>query len=49
MIAPNPHHQQLERFKQAARELECNESEARWDEQPEKVVKAYVPLTEKPE
>jgi hypothetical protein len=31
---------QLEKFKQAARELECDESEAHWDERLKKVAKA---------
>jgi hypothetical protein len=31
---------QLEKFKQAARELEADEDEARWDERLKKVVKA---------
>lgn len=40
MTQPSPQQQQVERFKQAARELECDESEARWDERAKKVVKA---------
>jgi hypothetical protein len=39
---------QLEKFKQAARELEADEDEARWDERLKKVVKAK-PKPEKPE
>lgn len=31
--------QQIERFKQAARELGCDEDEARWDERLRKVAK----------
>ena len=30
---------QLDKFKQAARELECDESETHWDERLKKVVK----------
>jgi len=30
---------QLDKFKQAARELECDEDEARWDERLRKVAK----------
>lgn len=37
---------QLERFKQAARELECDESESHWDERLKKVVK-HKPVPEK--
>jgi hypothetical protein len=39
---------QLEKFKQAARELEADEDEARWDERLKKVVKAK-PKEAKPE
>lgn len=39
---------QLDKFKQAARELEADEDEARWDERLKKVVKAK-PKPEKPE
>ena len=39
---------QLEKFKQAARELEADEDETRWDERLKKVVKAK-PKPEKPE
>jgi hypothetical protein len=39
---------QSERFKQAARELECDEDEGRWDERLKKVAKAK-PAPEKPE
>jgi hypothetical protein len=35
--SPSP--DQSERFKQAARDLECDEDEARWDERLRKVVK----------
>ena len=38
---------QTEKFKKAARELECDEDEARWDERLKKVARAKVP--EKPE
>lgn len=37
---------QLDKFKEAARELESDEDEARWDERLKKVAKAK---TEKPE
>jgi len=37
---------QLDKFKQAARELECDESEAHWDERLKKVVK-HKPVPEK--
>jgi len=37
---------QLDKFKDAARELECDEDEARWDERLKKVAKAKP---EKPE
>jgi len=37
---------QLDKFKQAARELECDESEAHWDERLKKVVKPK-PVPEK--
>ena len=39
---------QLEKFKQAARELEADEDAARWDERLKKVVKAK-PKPTKPE
>lgn len=39
---------QLEKFKQAARELEADEDEARWDQRLKKVVKVK-PKPEKPE
>jgi len=39
---------QSERFKQTARDLECDEDEARWDERLRKVVKRK-PEPEKPE
>lgn len=37
---------QLDKFKEAARELECDEDEARWDERLKKVAKAK-PVEEK--
>lgn len=41
---------QLEKFKQAARDLEADEDEARWDERLKKVVKAKPkPKPDKPE
>lgn len=39
---------QLEKFEKTARELDCDEDEARWDERLEKVAKAK-PAPEKPE
>lgn len=39
---------QLDKFKEAARELEADEDEARWDERLKKVAKAK-PEPEKPE
>lgn len=38
---------QLERFKEAARDLECDEDEARWDERLKKVAK-QKPEPDKP-
>jgi hypothetical protein len=43
--APLP---QIEKFKQAARDLECDEDEARWDDRLKKVAK-QKPAPEKPE
>lgn len=37
VVEPNP--AQIDRFKQAARDLECKEDEARWDATLEKVAK----------
>jgi len=39
---------QSDKFKEAARELECDEDEARWDERLKKVAK-QKPSPEKPE
>ena len=39
---------QADKFKEAARELECDEDEARWDERLKKVAKAK-PAPEEPE
>ena len=39
---------QSDKFKQAARDLECDPDEARWEEQLKRVAKAK-PLVEKPE
>ena len=39
---------QLEKFKAAARDIECDEDEARWDERLKKIAKAK-PAPEKPE
>jgi hypothetical protein len=44
----NESHSQLDKFKQAARELECDEDEARWDERLKKVAE-HKPAPEKPE
>lgn len=38
---------QLDKFKEAARELECDEDEKRWDERLKKLVKVK-PNSEKP-
>jgi hypothetical protein len=38
MTAPQ-HQQQIEKFKQAARDLECDPNEARWEDKLRKVVK----------
>jgi hypothetical protein len=40
--------EQLEKFKQAARELESDEDEARWEERLKKVA-MHKPAPEKPE
>ena len=48
MNKPNQTSNQLERFKEAARALECDEDETRWDERLKKVAKAK-PAPEKPE
>jgi hypothetical protein len=45
-MTPNP--SQIDRFKQAARDLECDEDEARWDATLKKVAK-QKPAPEKPE
>jgi hypothetical protein len=45
MTDPKP--AQLDKFKQAAKELEADEDEARWDDRLKKVVKAK-PKPEKP-
>lgn len=47
MTAPDKR-PQLEKFKDAAREAECDEDESRWDERLKKVAKAK-PVPEKPE
>ncbi len=44
---PEPTKSQVDKFKQAARELECDEDEARWDERLKKVAKGK-PEPEKP-
>jgi len=46
MTDPKP--SQVDKFKEAARKLEADEDEARWDERLKKVVKAK-PAPEKPE
>jgi hypothetical protein len=45
---PEPTKSQLEKFKEAARQLEADEDEARWDERLRKVAGQKLP-TEKPE
>ena len=45
-MTPNP--SQIDRFMQAARDLECDEDEARWDATLKKVAK-QKPAPEKPE
>lgn len=45
---PTKSTEQLDKFKEAARALECDEDEARWDERLRKVAKAK-PQPEKPE
>ena len=37
---PEPKKSQTDKFKDAAREAECDEDEARWDERLKKVAKA---------
>jgi hypothetical protein len=44
----SPQTSQLEKFKTAARELECDEDEARWDATLKKVTK-QKPAPDKPE
>jgi hypothetical protein len=44
----NPVNPQAEKFKAAARALECDEDEARWDERLKKVA-GHKPAPEKPE
>lgn len=39
---------QSEKFKQAARELECDPDEARWDKTVAKIVKSKPPPEDKP-
>jgi len=45
---PDPKPTQLDKFKEAARELEADENEARWDEKLAKIAKVK-PKPEKPE
>lgn len=45
---PNKTESQIDKFKTTARELECDEDEARWDERLKKLVKDK-PAAEKPE
>ena len=47
MNKPNQTTRQLDRFKETARALECDEDEARWDERLKKLVK-QKPEPEKP-
>ena len=39
---------QVDEFKRVARELECDEDEARWDERLKKVVKGKPPEDKRP-
>ena len=39
---------QSDKFKQTAKELECDEDEARWDERLKKVAKPKPPVPAKP-
>lgn len=45
---PEDKQSQTDKFKEAARELECDEDESRWDERLRKVAKAK-PVERKPE
>ncbi|MFD2578874.1 hypothetical protein ACFSTD_10320 [Novosphingobium colocasiae] len=47
MKKPNSEQPQLDKFKEAARELEADEDEARWEVRLKKVVK-HKPAPEKP-
>ena len=49
MTHPSPQQQQLEKFKAAARDAECDESEAHWDERLKKVVTHKPKVEPKPE
>ena len=48
MNKPNQTTSQLDRFKETARSLECDEDEARWDDRLKKIAKAK-PKQGKPE
>lgn len=48
MVMEQDKNDQAEKFRRLARELECDEDEARWDERLKKVAKAK-PQPEKPE
>lgn len=41
-VASDAEKTQLEKFKEAARKLECDEDEAHWDERLKKVAKAQI-------
>jgi hypothetical protein len=47
-MTPHPKKSQSDKFKEAARELECDEDESRWDERLKKVAKGK-PKPERPE
>jgi hypothetical protein len=48
MANERPTERQIDKFKEAARELECDENESHWDDRLKKVTKAK-PAPEKPE
>ena len=47
-MSDEPDRAQIDKFKESAREAECDEDEARWDERLKKVAKGK-PEPEKPE
>jgi hypothetical protein len=46
-VPTSTEHKQIDRFKEAARDLECDEDEVRWDERLGKIAK-HKPKDEKP-